>query len=132
MQASADISFPLVAIRTFFDRVSSIPNTIFDNLSKQISILGMFLSLDIDPTELLKDVFSRELNSIPKVVDFQVVKRGRKANFFVFVKEPDWETEEQIYTAYSYLLDLLPDTIDFEVIELFDRKPEDMISTPME
>jgi len=133
MQRLANSNFPFAAfIYTCFNTVFSMQNSILDYLSKEKSRFEMLLSMPIDPTGVLAAVFSKELHDISGVVDFRVVKRDRRANFLVFVREPDWKTEEQIYNTYADLLDSLPDTIDFQVIELFDRQPEDIISAPAE
>lgn len=117
IQDSDERELPIFIPRHFKQRTENIRNVIKSTLNL---------------TSFLESVFFANLIDLPKVADFKAIKNGEITHFFVFTHEPDIETEEKIYDIYAEVLDYLPKNIDFQVIELFGQKPDDLISYLLE
>lgn len=63
-------------------------------------------------------VFSSKLMNIPEVVSFKIIEQQNTARFFVFIKEPNWTVEEEIYKKYIAFLDEYPEAPDMSIIDL--------------
>ena len=133
-------------IKTLFKMVTNEKHRLFFLFSQYIKMQDQIKSRSIDVSYLPNDIFvgkhlfatferehsdffKNRLRSISKNIEVRISQEDEIVSFLVFIKEPDWEIEEQIYDVYGSLLDEFPDSrFHLEVVELFGKKPKDFIS----
>lgn len=69
------------------------------------------------------------LARIPEVKDFGYVQNNNTLKMFAYIDVPNEQVEKGVYSVYSELLDLFPDTdVDVKIVELYGRSKEEMQS----
>jgi len=100
--------------------VSYFPNDIFQN--RLVETVAHFPNIN------LIELFKQKIVNVSKKIEVRVSEEDESINFFVFMKKPDWEVEELIYSAYGDLLNMFPDVLfSLEVTELFGKKVKDFM-----
>jgi len=100
--------------------VSYFPNDIFKNKP--------FETVVHVPHRNPIELFKQKIANLSKKIDVGVSEEDESINFFVFMKKPDWEIEEFVYSAYGDLLNMFPDiSFSLEVTELFGKKVKDVM-----
>jgi hypothetical protein len=70
-----------------------------------------------------------KLAAIPEVKDFGCNQESNSLKMFAYIDEPNEQVEKRVYTIYSELLDLFPNTdVDISIVELYGRSKEEMQS----
>jgi len=68
-----------------------------------------------------------KLARISEIRDFGYVQDNNTLKIFAYIDKPNEQAEKEVYSVYSDLLDLLPNTdVDVRIVELYGRSKEEM------
>ncbi len=91
-----------------------------------LRLLGIGLS---DNFSFALSYTQSRLARIPEVKDFSCIQDNNTLKMFAYIDEPNEEVEKRVYSVYSELLDLFPQTdVDISIVELYGRSKEEMQS----
>jgi len=91
-----------------------------------LKLLGIGLS---DNFSFAMSYTQSKLAAIPEVKDFGCIQDNNSLKMFAYIDRPNEQVEKRVYSIYSELLDLFPNTdVDINIVELYGRSKEEMES----